>query len=117
MSGLAYEKRTYGFSKGVCFIQPIDTGSLINPAILRQKCFKELKTSKSDLSISDVEIDKSGISFVVNSDVYAHAVYFGLDGEVEVSDEYFDLFPNEKRKIIISDLKPDFMLAELKPRC
>ena len=47
--------------------------------------------------------NENEISFTVTTDVFAHAVHFGLGASAKFSDQYFDLLPGESRRITLSD--------------
>ena len=73
-------------------------------------------TRKANLVLSDIKESKDGISFTVTTDVYAHAVHFGVPAENRFSDQYFDLLPGESRKIILKN-PVNITAADIKPDC
>ena len=58
---------------------------------------------KANIWIEDVKVQNGKTEFTVCSDSFAHAVYFNADEKTVFSDQYFDLLPNEKRKIVCYD--------------
>ena len=76
------------------------------PATAATGSFRAWKLPVPQLSIRQVERTASTCSFVVHSDVYAHAVHFGLDERIRLSDEYFDLLPGETRRIVVESAIP-----------
>jgi len=68
-------------------------------ATFRASDFKSLVIPKSKVVVTDVHHGDEKVAFTVSSDKYAHAVHFGLNDDVRLSDEYFDLLPGESRRI------------------
>ena len=65
----------------------------INPAILRCTDFRNLIIPHPTIRITELNESKGKIVFNVSSDKYVHGVHFGLNDDVLLSDEYFDLLP------------------------
>src|SRR5665647_1969487 len=109
---LEFDKGTYDFTEGACFVKPENSG--IHPAILRTNDFRDLDIRRSEIKISEVENKDGKISFMVSSDVYAHAVYFDLNDDIRPSDEYFDLLPGEHRRIELQNAEK-LRVEDIKP--
>jgi beta-mannosidase len=88
----------------------------ITPATWRGADFRDLQIERPTLTISATQPSGSPASFVVSSATYAHAVHFGLDDQVRLSDEYFDLLPGESRQISILDTGAPGSLNDIRPR-
>ncbi len=73
----------------------------IIPATLRQADFRTLQLSEPTVKITEVNELEGTTVFTVQSDRYAHAVHFGLDDTIRLSDEYFDLLPAESRQVTV----------------
>jgi len=66
--------------------------------------FKKVQLPRKALiQILECIRDNDSLSFIVTTDVFAHAVHFDLPSEVRLSDDYFDLLPGEIKKIVIYD--------------
>ena len=74
---------------------------VILPATESHGEFRQWRLSAPTLTIEADARTEQGCSFTVQTDVYAHAVHFGLDERIRLSDEYFDLLPGECRKIVV----------------
>jgi len=96
---LEFEKGWYDFTKGICYVMPVSGESDVLPATLRACEFRKLCISEAIVKVSDFRQDGNNVEFTVSSDAYAHAVHFGLDEEIHLSDEYFDLLPGENRRV------------------
>jgi beta-mannosidase len=59
---------------------------------------KDLKLSKPNIQIKTID----ALTFEISSDVLAKDVFLSSENEVFFEDNYFDLFPNEKRIIKLS---------------
>lgn len=83
-------------------------------ATLRADDFAKLSLPrKAKLTVSDAEKTAQGLCFTVTADTYAHAVHFGTEASVRFSDLYFDLLPQESRRITVYD--PAVTLQDLVP--
>ena len=71
------------------------------PATWSHGSFRSWQLAVPDLSIGDIAIRDGQAAFSVRANVFAHAVHFGLDPRVMLSDEYFDLLPGESRRIVV----------------
>jgi beta-mannosidase len=74
--------------------------------------FNKLKLPKPELKWKKVRENKNQTEIEIESKTYCHAVHFKDDGEIIASDNYFDLIPGIKHKIVIYNLgkgkKPKF---------
>jgi len=115
--GIIYEfkKGIYNMKDGICFVKP--ENCCITPATLRSDDFRNLNVEKADIKICDIGEKDGIISFTVSSDTFAHAVHFGLNDQLHLSDEYFDLLPGESRKIEILNPCSGFNTEDIKPVC
>lgn len=72
------------------------------PVTLRTADFRQLQLPrKPKLTVSQVERKDGSLHFRVSTDVFAHAVHFGLGADRIFSDQYFDLLPGESRRITL----------------
>jgi beta-mannosidase len=83
------------------YVKPLGDSSKLQAETLRTAPFRKQHIREAQLTLSDLRIEEQFIQFTVTSDVYAHAVHFGLADHLRLSDEYFDLLPGEKRKITL----------------
>lgn len=99
---------------GVYFVKTKEDGKLL-PALLRTQTFREMKCPPAAVSLeSCTRIDEEW-HITVHSEGYAHAVHFNLPDGIRLSDDYFDLLPNESRHIVIYQAPPGFSGADLHP--
>jgi beta-mannosidase len=110
-----FEKGAHDFLEGICFVKPEKVG--IEPATLRTNVFRNLHVIEASLRVRDVSRSDGIVSFTVSSDTYAHAVHFGLEEGMLLSDEYFDLLPGESRRIEVLNASKDFRTEEITPIC
>jgi beta-mannosidase len=106
-----FDRGAHDFTQGVCFVKPDDP--TIAPATLRTNDFRNLHIEKADITVDEVENRDGSISFTVSSHTFAHAVHFGLEDEIHLSDEYFDLLPNERRRIEIQNAPKDLRIKPM----
>jgi beta-mannosidase len=100
---LQWGVESYDSRNSFIFVKPISEESKMKPVILRSDVFRSLSISESQFKIDNFQNINNGQScFTVTSDTFAHAVHFGLNETIRLSDEYFDLLPGEQRKIIVS---------------
>ena len=113
---LEFAKSTGDEASGCWFVRPeTDSSHLeILPAILRGGVVRDLKLPEPSLSVSEFVRLEEGVRFAVTSDVYAHAVHFGLPDRIKLSDEYFDLLPGQSRTITVHG--PSVQAEEIVPR-
>ena len=72
------------------------------PVTLRTVDFRELELARpAKLTVSNVMQEGETLSFTVSTDVFAHAVHFGLPADRLFSDQYFDLLPGESRRVTL----------------
>ncbi|MCL2811003.1 MAG: beta-mannosidase [Clostridia bacterium] len=72
-------------------------------AILRTGDFKDYALAQSAVTIENIQAKGSDYEVTVRSDGYSHAVSFGLDASIRLSDEYFDMLPGDTRTIVLYD--------------
>lgn len=89
----------------------------VAPAALRTDVFRKLSVPEAKLSITSFQARDNEATFTVRSDVYAHAVHFGLDDGARLSDEYFDLLPGESRQVTVHGVDASFDSVSLRPTC
>jgi len=70
-------------------------------AILRTGDFKDYALAESAVSIEKIEAKGGDYQVTVKSEGYSHAVSFGLDASIRLSDEYFDMLPGDVRTVVI----------------
>ncbi len=91
-----------------------DQGPL--PVTLRTVDFRQLELSRpAKLTVSDVVQEGKTLSFTVSTDVFAHAVHFGLPADRLFSDQYFDLLPGESRRVTLFDCT-DLQAKDIQPK-
>ena len=93
-------KGEYDLNKG-CIFAKVQKSADIETAVLRTAPFRELTIPTTKLDIKDFVRENENVSFTITSDKYAHSVYFKLNDDVRLSDEFFDLLPGECRKVTI----------------
>ena len=72
------------------------------PVTLRVVDFRQLELAcPAKLTVTDVVQEGEKLSFTVSTDVFAHAVHFGLPADRLFSDQYFDLLPGESRRVTL----------------
>ena len=84
---------------------------------LRTADFRTLQPPCPVLTVTDVRERDAAVSFTVSSDKHAHAVHFGFDDRVRLSDEFFDLLPGESRRITVIPGDFPFGVADIKAGC
>ena len=94
-------KNNFDITKG-CFFAKIKNHLEVTPAIYRELIVKKLKLPNPELSVVDFNtVGKETYNLVIKTKYFAHAVHFNLHPDYSLSDEYFDLLPDEERKITI----------------
>jgi len=78
-------------------------GENIIPVTFRAGDMRTLSLPQAKLSVTDFCRDGDTLHFTVQTDCFAHAVHFGLDETVRLSDQYFDLLPGQSRRITVYD--------------
>ena len=58
-------------------------------------------TKKATLTVKNIRLDGQNTVFDVTADGFAHAVHFGLDDDVILSDSYFDLLAGETKTVTV----------------
>jgi beta-mannosidase len=107
---LSFEAPDMSANTGICFVRPAATANsprssaLPEPATLRSDVFRAHKLEKPFLMVSDVTQTDAGYRFTVATDVFAHAVHFGLGDDARYSDAYFDLLPGESRTVEVCNV-------------
>ncbi|MDR6550398.1 glycosyl hydrolase 2 galactose-binding domain-containing protein [Paenibacillus qinlingensis] len=99
---LQWTKPSYTLSEACIFVKTVSEFSEIQPAVLHSEVFRNRRLPEPHVQVSNIQAIEAGlIRCTVSSGVFAHAVHFGLDEKIQLSDEYFDLLPGEKRDITI----------------
>jgi len=98
MIAARFQKGSHDPLAGIYYAAPLNQVAII-PATLRLADYRTLQLTRPTLTVSDIRVAGDAISFTVSSDAYVHAVHFGFDDRVHLSDEYFDLLPGESRRI------------------
>lgn len=109
-----FRKGSHDFTGGLCHVKPLDTPD-VRPAVLRTGDFRTLKTEKAVIRLDNVKKESGNVSFEVSTDVFAHAVHFGLEEGIRFSDEYFDLLPGEGRRVTIFNPPENLRVEDIKP--
>jgi beta-mannosidase len=112
---LEFTREAEDFTKGLYYIKEVE-GRTIQPAVARMTAFRNLDVPASVLTLSNWLKTGDTVEFDICSNAYAHAVHFGLDDDIRLSDEYFDLLPGETRRITIYSAPEDFSMDDIKPR-
>ena len=110
-----FQKGKYDLTKGSCMVRPVPERTDIVPKGLRTSVFKDLIIPKATIKVSNIKKDKNNIIFDMISNYFAHAVHFNIGDDILPSDEYFDLFPGEKRTIVIYDAAGRIKEGDIKP--
>ncbi|MFW6007451.1 MAG: glycoside hydrolase family 2 protein [Halanaerobiales bacterium] len=106
-------KKSEALKSGFIFAR-IKEDNSIDTAIFKADDFRNLNVLQPKLEITDFEVETNKTVFNVKTDNYAHAVHFNLPSDYKLSDEYFDLLPEEEKKIIITGKK--LSIKEIKPK-
>ena len=101
--------------QGFWFVRPEGTDQVL-PAVLRTGVFKALQIPLPAVEIDNLLVSGTTVEFLIKSEVYAHAVHFGLPDTAVLSDEYFDLLPGEARTIVVHNLPEGFDAGGIKPK-
>ena len=101
--------------RGVIFARA-DTDS-VPLSLLRTGDFKDYKPGESVLSIKKVEVKGRDYEVTIKSIGYSHAVSFGLEAAVRMSDCYFDMLPGDVRVITIYDALGKIDTDNIKVTC
>jgi len=88
----------HDLQRGVYYVKSLKETSVI-PATLRMVDFRAMEAAPPNLTVSDIQCSGDSVSFTVTSDAFVHAVHFGCADHIRFSDAYFDLLPNESRRI------------------
>ncbi len=83
-------------------------------ALLRSGPFRELAVRKPQLTVTGFESIDGACHFTVATDVFAHAVHFGIEEAAHLSDSYFDLLPGESKEVHVR--RGDISLESLRPK-
>lgn len=114
---LGFESKNYDLAKGVCYVKPQNEKIDIPLAILRVAPFAELTVPKAVVKVSGFQVVNKDVILTVHTDSFAHGVHFGLDSDIHLSDEYFDLLPGESKEITIYQGAEKYSLEEIQPVC
>lgn len=98
---LKFEKHRGDPRQRIDFIRPLDAGEALLPATLRRLDTRELSLVDPRLEVRDLKRGPAGVELTIRAKAFAHAVHFGLGDDVRWSDEYFDLLPEESRRIAV----------------
>ena len=90
-----FKNDNYDMQTGIAYACADDSD--IRFAVLHAVPFRQMKLCKADVKVYDITND----SFKVKSNIYAHAVHFDLEEDTDLSDEYFDLLPNQEYSVKI----------------
>ncbi|MCL5072495.1 MAG: beta-mannosidase, partial [Actinobacteria bacterium] len=110
-----FRKGKHNFLKGACFVKPVTNRVNILPKVLRTGDFKDLEIPEAEIKITNFTNTGNNITFVISSNVFVHAVHFDLDEGVLLSDDYFDLLPEEKRTIVVYNTVGNIKEGDIKP--
>ena len=102
-------------TQGCYFLKAVDKEADILPVTFRSGVFRELAVTKPSLRIYAFQVHGSKAQFHISSGSYAHAVHFKLDDRLKLSDEYFDLLPDEVRILQIANISNEFLASDLIP--
>ena len=102
-------------AEGIVYIKPLTSDTDILPATLRACEFRRLRLPEPDVQISGIRFDGNDIHFLVSCGTYAHAVHFGLDDDIRLSDEYFDLLPGESREVTVFGAAGRLSMDDIRP--
>jgi len=94
--------------RGVVFA----TADGIDCATMRAHDFKELEKKSATLTVSNLRYDGQNTVFDVTADGFAHAVHFGLDDDIILSDCYFDLLADQTKTVTVYNKKLDSITAK-----
>lgn len=112
-----FEKGDYDYSKGTCYVKPLEMGEAVLPALFRNGDFRNLIIPEPVINIQNIESDGEHISICIYSKTYAHAVHFNLNENIKLSDEYFDMLPGDTRKIIAYNACGEININDIKISC
>ncbi|MCD9025791.1 glycoside hydrolase family 2 protein [Cohnella silvisoli] len=115
---LEFAKEETNRKEGCWFVTPgTNTAATeVLPAVLREGAVRDLNLASPTLTVRGFIRLKEDIQFTVGSDVYAHAVHFGLSDHLRLSDEYFDLLPGQSRTVTIYGASDIIGLEQIQPR-
>ena len=105
-------KREQSDQQGYYYVRPLDN-KVVLPAISSHFSY-----NRDDLVKTKFTLEKtSEFSFVISADKFASCVGFNLSDCIQLSDQFFDMLPNESREIRVSeafdiDLVRPFSLSE-----
>lgn len=109
------KKGSHDTLKGLYYAMT-DKNCGITPATLRTTDFKNLLIPRPAIRITELNECKGKVTFTVTSDKYAHGVHFGLNDDMLLSDEYFDLLPGESREITVLNDNVPIAIEDINPR-
>lgn len=93
-------KITEDTKKGIYYIRPLEDPS-IPTAYLRARYVREMDLEQPHINCQMVEHTNTETIFEVRTDKFAHAIHFDLDADIKLSDDYFDLLPEEVKRVKI----------------
>lgn len=103
-------------SDGFVYIKPIDCDD-IDKAIFKYDDYRKLNIPNAAPIIKDIKYDGDTAIVTVTSDTFAHAVHLGLDDNINLSDDYFDLLPNECRIVYVYGIDKNTFEESINLRC
>lgn len=109
-----FNKGDHDYTRGICYVKPEVENQSICTAILRTGDFRDLDIPSTKLHISNFRICNGTAKFSVTSEKFAHGVHFNLSDDINLSDEYFDLLPDESREIEIYGVDDGFSVGDIK---
>ncbi|MEA4889379.1 MAG: beta-mannosidase [Clostridiaceae bacterium] len=76
----------------------------IPTAFLRTGTFRQMAMPPAAVKVLNCEPIGNNLIVTLKTDTFAHAVHFNLADEIKLSDDYFDLLPEECRQVILYDV-------------
>jgi beta-mannosidase len=110
---LTFKNSGFDDKKGVYFVRPVDNEN-IPLALLRTATFRQLEIPPVKLTVVALEHLGDKVYLTVKSSSFAHAVHFKLPDEINLSDEYFDMLPEESKRITIYDVPDNLDITTIK---
>ncbi len=91
----------YDFFSGTIIAQPVSQP--YDTATLKMHDFKNLNIPKAGVKIEKITQDGENVILTLSAETYLHAVH--IKGNAKCSDNYFDLYPNETKTIVIEKMQ------------
>jgi beta-mannosidase len=103
--------------KGVIFARGGDAPL----ALLRTGTFRNYAPVESSITVTGIEERGKDLAVTLKSSGYSHAVSLGLETNIHLDDEYFDMLPGDVRTVIVKNapdlkdsIKPVFLVPYMK---